>query len=67
MLLMQGLEFVRDMIKKKIVKLADEFKQLSPTAKGMVVLCIVLIIGILLRWDTTIEGIKQGFGFFSNK
>lgn len=64
---MQGLEFVRDMIKKKIVKLADEFKQLSPTAKGMVVLCIVLIIGILLRWDTTIEGIKQGFGFFSNK
>ncbi|MBR4088650.1 MAG: hypothetical protein IKK19_05035 [Bacteroidales bacterium] len=55
------------MIKGKISKLADEFRALSPTAKGMVVLCIILIIGILLRWDATIEGIKQGFGFFSGK
>ncbi len=55
------------MIKGKFTKLADDFKQLSPTAKGMVLLCIILIIGILLRWDSTIEGIKQGFGFFSGK
>lgn len=55
------------MIKGKFTKLADDFKQLSPTAKGMVLLCIILIIGILLRWDSTIEGIKQGFGFFGGK
>lgn len=55
------------MNKGKITKLADDFKQLSPTAKGMVLLCIILVIGILLRWDSTIEGIKQGFGFFTGK
>lgn len=55
------------MIKGKITKLADEYKQLSPTAKGMLLLCILLVIGILLRWDSTIEGIKQGFGFFNGK
>lgn len=52
------------MFKRKIAKLVAEFKNLSPTAKAMVFLCIVLIIGIILRWDATIEGIKRGFGFF---
>ena len=37
---------------------------MTPTAKAMVALCILLVIGILLRWDATIEGIKRGFGFF---
>lgn len=55
------------MIKEKIAKLADEFKQMSPTAKSMVVLCILLVIGIIIRWDATVEGIMRGFGFFSNK
>lgn len=52
--------------KGKIAKLAEDFKQMSPTAKCMIILCIILVIGILLRWDATIDGIKQGFGFFSN-
>lgn len=52
------------MIKRKIANLADDFKEMTPTAKAMVVLCILLVIGILLRWDATIEGIKRGFGFF---
>lgn len=52
------------MIKRKIAKLVAEFNEMSPTAKAMVVLCILLVIGILLRWDATIEGIKRGFGFF---
>ena len=52
------------MIKRKIANLVADFKEMTPTAKAMVVLCILLVIGILLRWDATIEGIKRGFGFF---
>lgn len=46
-------------------KLVAEYKKLTPTGKSMVVLSILLIIGILIRWEATIEGIKRGFGFFS--
>lgn len=53
------------MIKRIFTNFVAEFKNLSPTSKGMIILCILLIIGIILRWDTTIEGIKRGFGFFS--
>ena len=51
---------------KKDYKIKDilEKHEGKPTAKAMVVLCILLVIGILLRWDATIEGIKRGFGFF---
>lgn len=52
------------MVKKKITKLVDSYKELTPTAKGMIFLCILLIIGILLRWNATIDGIQRGFGFF---
>ena len=52
------------MIKRKIANLVADLKEMTPTAKAMVVLCILLVIGILLRWDATIEGIKRGFGFF---
>ncbi len=55
------------MIKRKIAKLVADFKEMSPTAKSMVILCILLIIGIIIRWDATIEGIQRGFGFFGNK
>ena len=34
---------------------------------GMVVLCVLLVIGIIIRWDATIEGIQRGFGFFGGK
>lgn len=53
------------MFKRNFTKFVAEFKNLPPTTKGMVVLCILLIIGIIIRWDATIEGIKRGFGFFS--
>lgn len=52
------------MFKRKIANLVAEYNKLSPTAKGMVILCVLLVIGIILRWDATIEGIKRGFGFF---
>jgi len=52
------------MIKRKITKFVAEYKNMTPTGKAMVIMCILLIIGILIRWDATIEGIKRGFGFF---
>ena len=55
------------MFKRKIANLVAEFKEMSPTAKSMVILCIILVIGIIIRWDATIEGIQRGFGFFGGK
>lgn len=52
------------MIKEIFAKLAQWYKELTPTSKSMVVLCILLIIGIIIRWDATMEGIERGFGFF---
>ena len=52
------------MIKENFAKLAQWYKELTPTAKSMVGLCILLIIGIIIRWDATMEGIERGFGFF---
>ncbi len=55
------------MIKKKITKLVGSYNELTPTAKAMVVLCVLLVIGIIIRWDATMEGIQRGFGFFGGK
>ncbi len=55
------------MNKGLFAKLADEYNKMTPTGKGMIILCIILIIGIIIRWDATIEGIQRGFGFFSNR
>ena len=55
------------MIKRLFTKLVTEYNQLTPTGKAMVVLIIILVIGIIIRWDATIEGITKGFNFFGNK
>ncbi len=55
------------MIKEKISKLVDSYNELTPTGKAMVVLCVLLVIGIIIRWDATMEGIQRGFGFFGGK
>ena len=41
------------------MKLMDKFKELSPTAQGMI------IIGIILRWDEVSQGIISGFKRYS--
>ena len=53
------------MLKDTLKKISEGFNNLSPTAQGMIVLGIVLIIGIILRWDYILEEVKRGFGFFS--
>ena len=55
------------MIKRLFTKLVAEYNQLTPTGKAMAVLIILLVIGIIIRWDATIEGIAKGFNFFGNK
>ena len=55
---------LREMIRENFAKLAQWYKDLTPTAKSMVWLSILLIIGIIIRWDATMEGIVRGFGFF---
>jgi hypothetical protein len=55
------------MIKDKIKQLKDKFDELTPTAQGLVILGIVLVIGIILRWEYIITEIGRGFGFFSGE
>ena len=55
------------MIKRLFTKLVAEYNQLTPTGKGMIILIVLLIIGIIIRWDATIDGIAKGFNFFGNK
>ena len=47
------------------MKLMDKFKELSPTAQGMIIIGILLIIGIILRWDEVSQSIISGFKRYS--
>lgn len=48
-------------------KIVDWYKSQSSTTKGMIILGIVLVIGIIIRWDYIIEHIKRGFDFYNIK
>lgn len=52
------------MIKTFISNLADKFKKLTPVSQGLIILAIILIIGIILRWDHIVEQVKKGFEFY---
>ncbi len=47
--------------------LKDKFNEQTPTMKGFILIIILLIIGIILRWDSIIEEAADGFRFFSKK
>lgn len=53
------------MIKRNLLKLVSKFKELSPTVQGFVILALLLIIGILIRWNYIIREVSRGFKFFS--
>jgi len=46
-------------------KLFTWYKEQPDTVKGAIWLGIILIIGIILRWDYVIDGISKGFGYYS--
>lgn len=43
------------------------FSQQSDTTKAFILIIIILIIGIIIRWDYVIDNITKGFEYFSNK
>ncbi|MBR5249500.1 MAG: hypothetical protein IKV28_02800 [Bacteroidales bacterium] len=46
-------------------KLVTWYKEQSSTTQGMIWMGLLLIIGIIFRWDYILETVKQSFGFFS--
>lgn len=52
------------MIKTYFTNLATKFKNLTPTTQGLVVIAVLLVIGIILRWEYIVTHVKQGFDFF---
>ncbi len=53
------------MIKRFFTNLVSEFKKLNSTMKCFILLVIILIIGIILRWDFIIEEANSGFEYFN--
>ncbi|MBR3303663.1 MAG: hypothetical protein IKI67_05730 [Bacteroidales bacterium] len=41
------------------------WKNLDDPVKGLILIGLVALIGIIIRWRPIIEGIKKGFGFYS--
>ncbi len=52
-------------MKGKIKKLIADFKEMSPTMQGFIILGILLVIGIILRWDYISSEVMRGFNFFN--
>jgi len=48
-------------------KLVNGFKSLSPTLQGFIISIVILIIGIILRWNYIIDNIIKGFKYFSKQ
>ena len=46
------------------MKLVNKFKKAPTSVQGMIILGIVLIIGIILRWNYIIEHIIKGFKYY---
>ena len=54
-------------LKEKIKELKAKFDELTPTAQGLIIVGVVLVIGIILRWNYIITEIGRGFGFFGGE
>ena len=46
-------------------KAYKNFKDLNPNIKGLIMLIVILIIGIIIRWDYIIDNIIRSFKYFS--
>ncbi len=53
------------MIKSFFLNLVPKFKESNPTVKAFIVIGILLIIGIILRWDFIIEEVSKSFDFLN--
>ena len=48
-------------------KIKTWYSAQTDTTKALLWIGLVAVIGILIRWDAVIEGIKHGFSFYSSK
>lgn len=48
-------------------KFTNTFKNLNPNIQGFVILIVILVIGIILRWNYIIDNIIRGFKYFSKQ
>ena len=47
-------------------KIKNWYESQTPTAKGMIWLLVILIIGIIVRWDYVSGEILKSFNFLNN-
>lgn len=48
-------------------RFVEKFKELSPTVQGFIIIGILLIIGIIIRWNYIIEQVKNSIDFLNGK
>lgn len=48
-------------------RLKDWYNSQTETTRALLWIGLVAAIGILVRWDAVIDGIKHGFSFYSSK
>ncbi|MCI1720879.1 MAG: hypothetical protein LKM37_07750 [Bacteroidales bacterium] len=46
-------------------KIGVWWNKLDPSYKGLVIIGIICIIGIIIRWKHVLSGIARGFGHYS--
>lgn len=44
--------------------IAEWWKKLDPSMKGLIIIGLICLIGIILRWEYVLGGIKKGFIFY---
>ncbi len=49
------------------MKIWNWYKSQSPTTKGLIIAGLILLIGIIIRWDYVMDGIRRGFNFYNTK
>ena len=52
---------------KLFQKIKTWYAAQTDTTKALIWIGLVAIIGILIRWDAVVAGIKHGFSFYSSK
>ena len=48
-------------------KIKTWYSAQTDTTKALLWIGLVAVIGIILRWDAVVEGIRHGFHFYSSK
>ena len=48
-------------------KIKTWYKAQSDTTKAFIWIGLVALIGILIRWDAVVAGIRPGFGFYAGR